>query len=359
MTLKLVAIGGLGNMLGPSAQHLQNSAVARYLRILDRGTQGARRDKFRQAWQAHGAELVSDISSLISDGDFDGVVICAGKNGDDFRILTELVPMLHARKKNRDYFILHLSTVSCEFVTATQRYCVAYDLQYANYPLTGGAKGAAAATMLILCSGDNHLYARVEPMLQLIGKPNYFGAEVDLGAAVKLIGHVMVFHALLGVSLAVVLHKQIVGSPELGTSQLAMFDFLNNGAGGCKQWEFPVRYGIMENDWQHGFLLQHAVIDVLYAARLLQAKRLPDLLILPLLQTALLFSYLLNANPDKELATQSITHLIATMPKENIDNYLGQYLSLDVNAVFNHCVSSLPESIQQTLMLEVSDYLPP
>ncbi|HVV67646.1 MAG TPA: NAD(P)-binding domain-containing protein [Gammaproteobacteria bacterium] len=353
MTLKLVAIGGLGNMLGPSAQHLQNSEVARYLRILDRGTKGARRDKFRQAWKEQGAELVPDMNTLLDDGDFDGVVICAGKNGDDFQILTELVPMLHARATGRDYFILHLSTVSCEFVTATQRYCVAYDMQYVNYPLTGGAKGAAAATMLILCSGDNNLYMRLEPMLQLMGKPNYFGAEVDLGAAVKLMGHVMVFHALLGVSLAVTLHKHVVDSPELGSSQLAMFDFLNNGAGGCRQWEFPVRHGIAENDWQHGFLLQHAVIDVLYAARLLQQKQLPDLLILPLLQTALLFSYLLNANPGKELATQAITQLLATSPKASIDNYLSKYLSLNVDDSFNHCVTSLPEAIQRTLMLDV------
>ena len=114
-----------------------------------------------------------------------------------------------------------------------------------------------------------------------------------------------------------------------------------------------MRYGINENDWQQGFLLQHAVIDVLYTAHLLQAKQLPDLLILPLLQTALLFSFLLNENPDKELATQSITHLIATTPKAVIDNYLTQYLSLNTNVSFNNCVTSLPEHIQQTLMLDV------
>ena len=229
MTLKLVAIGGLGNMLGPSAQHLQNSDVARYLRVLDRGTKGARRDKFRASWKAQGAELTPDMTTLIGDGDFDGIVICAGKNGDDFQIFSELAPLLQARAANRDYFILHLSTVSCDFVTATHRYCADYGIQYANYPLTGGAKGAAAGTMLILCSGDNKLYARTEAMLQSIGKPNYFGAAVDLGAAVKLIGHVMVFHGLLGVSLAVGLHKQIAGSAELGPAQIAMFDFF-------KQW---------------------------------------------------------------------------------------------------------------------------
>ncbi len=355
MTLKLIAIGGLGNMLGPSAQHLQGSEQASYIRVLDRGTKGERKDKFRQDWKSHGAELVADLTSLVGDGDFDGVVICAGKNGDDFQIFSDLVPLLQTGAAGRSYFVLHLSTVSCDFVKATYQYCAGFGIKYVNYPLTGGAKGAANAVMLILCSGDKALYNRVEPLLQRVGKPQYFGAEIATGAAVKLIGHVLVFHGLLGLSLAVALHKRVIGSEELGVAQVSLFDFLNNGGGGTKQWDFPVRYGIVENDWQHGFLLQHAVIDVLYTADLLLKQQLPELLLLPLLQTALLFAYLLTANPDKELATQSVTQLLAATPKNVIDEYLAKYLSLNINTCFNHCVSALPKHIQGTLMMDV-DY---
>ena len=90
MELNLIGIGGLGLMLSPSAKHLANNSPARYLRIYDRGTKDARRDASRNRWREHGAELVSSYEELIGDGNFGGVVICAGKNGDGFNIIRKL-----------------------------------------------------------------------------------------------------------------------------------------------------------------------------------------------------------------------------------------------------------------------------
>ena len=94
MTTKLLGIGGMGLMLSPSAKHLDKEGPATFLRIHDRGTKDARRDQCRKAWQDHGAEIVEDFEALVGDGDFDGIVICAGKNGDDRSILRSLVPLV-------------------------------------------------------------------------------------------------------------------------------------------------------------------------------------------------------------------------------------------------------------------------
>src|SRR3990167_10185742 len=95
MTLRLLAIGGLGRMLPPAATHLNASSAALFLRIHDRGGEGEYRNQSRQAWLQHGARLVPTLQELIADGEFDGIVICAGKNGDDYKIFAELVPLLH------------------------------------------------------------------------------------------------------------------------------------------------------------------------------------------------------------------------------------------------------------------------
>ena len=58
MTLRLVGIGGMGLMLSPSARHLKAGGPAEFLRIHDRGTQDDRRNACREAWKAHGAEVV-------------------------------------------------------------------------------------------------------------------------------------------------------------------------------------------------------------------------------------------------------------------------------------------------------------
>ncbi len=354
MTLKLIAIGALGTMLGPSAEHL-NPDIAQYLRVLDRGKSGEQRDKRRAAWREHGAELVSSLEQLLGEGDFDGLVICAGKNGDDFAIFKQLLPLLQNLQPSvKPYFILHMSTVSCDFVRATFAYCQRYQVQYANYPLTGGAAGAQNAQMLILASGDQSLYQRVEPMLQCIGVPQYFGEDVAQGAAVKLIGHVMVFHGLLGISLAAVLHKNVLGLSDLSKEQVPFFDFLNKGAGGTRQWDVALRQSLLEEQWQRGFLIHYAVIDALYTVNLMLEKNLPRRLILPLLEVILLFCLVLQKDEKQGFATQSIAHLLAQEPSPAIDAFLTQRLSWDVEASLKNCIAALPAQLRKILMLEVS-----
>ena len=101
MTIKLVGIGGMGLMLSPSAKHLKPGSPARFLRIHDRGTKDDRRDMCRQAWKDHGADIVHDYEAIVDHGDYDGVVICAGKNGDDCDIFRALVPLMQRNKKGR------------------------------------------------------------------------------------------------------------------------------------------------------------------------------------------------------------------------------------------------------------------
>lgn len=348
MTLKLIAIGGLGAMLSPSAQHLKKHPNIRYIRILDRGGDNPIKQQRRDAWQDHGAQLVSSVTELVGDNDFDGVVICAGKNGDDYGILKELAPLLKAKQ-----FILHLSTLSCAFVNAAYKFCSEHNIPYANYPLTGGVKGAESGKMLILASGDQTLYERLTPLLTAIGAPQYFGEEITQGAVVKLIGQVLVFHGLLGISLACVLHKNVSGLSHLDSQQVSFFDFLNQGAGGTKQWDVALRVGLAENKWDQGFLVHHAVIDAIYAASLLAEKNLPRTLILPLLEVVLLFAYLLKKDLSLCPATQAIANLIAEEPKAELDRYLQTHLSFDIQQSIKNCIHALPANLQKSLMLDV------
>jgi len=353
MTLRLIAIGGLGNMLAPSAKHLKNNDAVKFIRVLDRGSKGMNREERRQAWRDHGAELTSTLSELVGSGDFDGIAICAGKNGDDYVIIKELIALLTQINSAHNYFILHMSTVSCGFVSATYQYCTQHNIRYVNYPLTGGAKGAELGKMLILASGDETIYQQLKPMLEKIGVPEYFGADVARGAAVKLIGHVMVFHNLLGLSLAVNLQKNIWGFSSLNTEQASLFDFLNNGAGGSRQWDLTMRQGVADNHWDKGFLLHHALIDAFYAIDLLFNQGLPRTLILPLLEVALLFSSVLKQEPQI-MATQTIAKFIAEESRETIDGLVEKYLSFDIKKSLQNCINTLTPELQKAIMLEVN-----
>ncbi|NQU13904.1 MAG: NAD(P)-dependent oxidoreductase [Desulfobacteraceae bacterium] len=353
MSLRLIGIGGMGLMLSPSARHLRTDGPTRFIRIHDRGTKDERREACRQAWRKHGAEIVYDYESLIGDGDFDGVVICAGKNGDDCDIFRAIVSLMNKNKKGNP-FILQLSTVSAGFARAASEYLSSMGIEYANYPLTGGPAGADSASMLILASGSKSLYERLEPTLELIGKPKFFGTSVTAGAEVKLIGQLMVFNGLVGICSAAALKAACFGENLVGPEQSAFFDFLNGGAGGTRQWDVALSKGIRDDVWDQGFMLHHAVVDAIYAAELCRVEGLPSVAIIPMVATALSFAYLLINYEGTPLATHAIVREMIRENAEGIDAFLNKQIRYpDVDSSIKNSIAVLPDRVKDTVMLDI------
>ncbi|MFO7802886.1 MAG: NAD(P)-binding domain-containing protein [Desulfovermiculus sp.] len=355
MSLRLVGVGGLGLMLSPAARHLSGSSSAAFIRIHDRGTQDPRRDECRQAWRAHGAQLVPDLKSLIGDGDVDGVVVCAGKNGDDCQILRTLVPLLKKQCATPP-FVLHLSTVSSNFVLAAHSYLQAQGIPYANYPLTGGPAGAEHASMLILASGDPGLYARLEPSLKEIGTPEYFGENVAAGSEVKLIGQLMVFNGLTGISSAAALKSECFQEPLSGNAQAEFFDFLNAGAGGTRQWDVALSKGVRSNVWDQGFMLQHAAVDAVYAAHLCLERGLSTLTVMPMLSTALAFSFVMNKYQGTPMATHAVVREFTAENAGQLDAFVQDKLDFSSPEQSLYTViNALPPRVQDSVLLDVDE----
>jgi 3-hydroxyisobutyrate dehydrogenase len=201
--------------------------------------------------------------------------------------------------------------------------------------------------MLILCSGDEPLFHRVEPLLKVLGKPRFFGPNPTAAAEVKLIGHYMVFGGLTGLTSAAALQRQCL--PE--SDPVEFFDFLNNGAGGTKQWDVALRKGLADDRWDTGFFCRHGVIDTLYAAKLGIEKNLPLPVTLTMLQMALLLGRALQADPNA--ATHAIYHQFHPDTREETDAYLRQNLAdLNPQAILDRTLAGLPEDVRQTAGLE-------
>ena len=354
MTIRLVGIGGMGLMLSPSAKHLKPEGAAQFLRIHDRGTKDDRRDRCRQAWKDHGADIVHDYEAVVGGGDYDGVVICAGKNGDDCDIFRALVPLMQQNKKGKP-FILHLSTVSAGFAQSAYDFLSAEGIDYVNYPLTGGPLGAENANMLILASGNESIYSRLEPTLQTIGNPKYFGPSVTAGAEVKLMGQLMVFNGLVGICSAAALKSECFQEELSGAEQADFFDFLNGGAGGTRQWDVAISKGVRDNTWDQGFMIHHAVVDAIYAAKLCRERGLPALAVIPMVAIALAFAYLLKKYEGAPLATHAIVREMIQKNAPGIDDFTAQHISYtDVDASINNSIAVLPQRVKDSVMLKIN-----
>ena len=354
MTLRLIGIGGMGLMLSPSAKHLQADGPAKFLRVHDRGTQDDRRNACREAWKAHGAEIVTDYEALIGDGDFDGVVICAGKNGDDCDIFRSIVPLM--QEKCGTPFILHLSTVSAGFARAAHGVLETVGIDYVNYPLTGGPLGAENAHMLILASGSENVYARLAPMLETIGKPKFFSTSVTAGAEVKLIGQLMVFNGLIGICSAAALKSECFEEALSGQEQAGFFDFLNGGAGGTRQWDVALSKGVRDDTWNQGFMIQHAVVDAIYAADLCRSRGLPALTTIPMAAIALAFAYVLTKYEGTPLSTHAIVREMMREQAEALDSFINDRLHYnDVAASIQNAIDVLPEQVKASVLLDIGE----
>jgi 3-hydroxyisobutyrate dehydrogenase-like beta-hydroxyacid dehydrogenase len=359
--LRLAYVGGLGLMAGPASTHLKADGPAKVLRVHDRGTPGQQKDAFRTAWREHGAELVSTFDALIGNGQLDGVVVCCGKNGDDVGIIAELTRYVHERCDSQP-FIMHMSTVSAGFTVAAHAFCTQMGIAYVNYPLTGGPLGAQLGGghpngMLILASGDKALYERLEPTLNVLGRPRYFGESVAAGAETKLIGQHLVFNGCTGICTGAALYAQCFADGVMGgAQQAAYFDFLNGGAGGTRQWDVALSKGVKDDDWGTGFSIQHAVVDAIYAAKLAQERGLPRLSIQPMVNIALAFAFLLHKYPQRPVATHAIARELLASVASALDAFMSDHgaLSPNVGACITNCIAALPPAVQQTVLLDVS-----
>ena len=359
--MKLAYVGGLGMMAGPAAKHLMAPSPAQVIRVHDRGTPGAARDGYRADWQQHGAVLVSSFEALVGDGDFDGVVICAGKNGDDLALIADLARRLAAFDDGQPRFLLHLSTVSPAFARAAQRYCAARQVDYANYPLTGGPLGAQlggadANGMLILASGDEALYQRLLPVLECLGRPRFFGADPAAGAVTKLIGHHMVFNGLNGIATAAAIHSDQFNDGALGGADQGDFlTFLNGGAGGTRQWEVGLRKGIVDDCWDQGFSIHHAVIDALYAAQLAADAGLSRISTQAMTNTAFAFAYMLQRHPGATLGTHAVVREMVRGEAAALDRFMEAQgaFQADTRAAIAACLDALPPAIRESACMAI------
>ena len=276
------------------------------------------------------------------------------KNGDDCDIFRSIVPLINAHDSKP--FVLHLSTVSAGFARAAHAVLKSNGMDYVNYPLTGGPLGAETANMLILASGSRDVYSRLEPMLHIIGNPKFFGTSVTAGAEVKLIGQLMVFNGLVGICSAAALKSECFKEALSGADQAEFFDFLNGGAGGTRQWDVALSKGVREDTWNQGFMIQHAVVDAIYAADLCRSRGLPALATLPMAAIALAFAYVLTKYRDTPLSTHAIVREMISDTAADLDSFINDRLHYnDIGKSIQNAIDVLPDQVKASVLLDITE----
>lgn len=122
-------------------------------------------------------------------------------------------------------------------------------IHFLDAPISGGPPGAKAATLSIMVGGEEAVFQRVKPVLEVLGKHIYYVGPSGSGSAVKLLNQLMVSIHTLAASEALFLAQ------KLGLSLDQVVTILSNSFAQSRILERHYSQFIAQENYQPGFAL--------------------------------------------------------------------------------------------------------
>ena len=226
---------GLGVMGYPMAGHLV--AAGHDVTVYNRTSAKA------EAWVAeHGGTLSLTPREAAEGAEF--VMACVG-NDDDLRSVCLGDDGAFAGMAEGAIFVDH-TTVSAKVTRELYSAAQARGVGLVDAPVSGGQAGAENGQLSIMCGGDEAVYARAEPVMQVYAKLCRRIGESGAGQMTKMANQIAIAGLVQGLSEA--LHF----AEEAGLDGRAVVEVISQGAAGS--WQMSNRYETMLDDkWNHGF----------------------------------------------------------------------------------------------------------
>jgi 2-hydroxy-3-oxopropionate reductase len=116
--------------------------------------------------------------------------------------------------------MIDLSSITPAAARDHARLLAAMDVAHLDAPVSGGTRGAAAASLAIMVGGEAAAFARARPVLSLLGRPTHVG-PAGAGQIAKLANQVIVAVTLGAVAEALTLAARAGADPHAVRSALS------------------------------------------------------------------------------------------------------------------------------------------
>ncbi|MGE8098685.1 NAD(P)-dependent oxidoreductase [Pseudomonas fluorescens] len=103
--------------------------------------------------------------------------------------------------------LIVMSSIPVETAIVQSQVAASYGVAYLDAPVSGGEKGAKAASLAIMAGGDSATFADVENVLACMGRPVHVG-PAGTGELAKLVNQLIVASTIAAVSEALLLAEQ-------------------------------------------------------------------------------------------------------------------------------------------------------
>lgn len=258
-----IAFIGLGNMGAPMARNLLKAGHA--VSVCDLSAEAV------AALVAEGAHPCATPAEAAREAQIVLTMLPAPAHVD--QVLTGPDGVLSAISSGVP--IVDCSTIDPASARRLAQQALAQGNELADAPVSGGTGGAAAGTLTFMVGASEALFARIQPVLQHMGKRIVHCGEVGNGQVAKVCNNLLLGVSMIGVSEAMAL------GVSQGMDPRVLADIINASSGRCWSSDtynpFP---GVMEGvpasrGYQGGFGVDLMLKDLGLAAEAARQSRQP------------------------------------------------------------------------------------
>ena len=230
---------GTGVMGAPMAKHLLEAGHDIY---------GYNRTPKKAKALEPDIKFCDDIKTCIKDVDI--VFTIVGYPSD----VKEVYDVLLEEAKPRT-ILVDMTTSSPTLAKEIYEKAKTKNIDVLDAPVTGGDLGAINGTLSIMVGGDFHIYEKVLPLFQYMGKTITYMGEAGSGMYAKLVNQTVIAGNIMGISEGLMLAKQKNLDLE------SMLSVITGGS--ANSWQ-AANNGkkMIEKDYEPGFFVKHFLKDL-------------------------------------------------------------------------------------------------
>lgn len=258
-----IGFAGIGAMGTPMAGNLARAGYPLIVFDLDAARTAALAREHVVIVAKNLAELgaaADIIITMLPDGQAVRTALC-GKN-DDFKdcLLERAEP---------DTLVIDMSSSSPVGTRELGKVLAARGTPFIDAPVSGGVKGAIAASLAIMVGGDKVIYERVKPLLGRMGSQLFHAGPLGAGHAIKALNNYVSAAGLVAACEAIIAAERFGLDPAVAT------DIINASSGMNNTTKNKVKQHMLSGTFGAGFAASLMAKDVRTALEVVESTGTP------------------------------------------------------------------------------------
>jgi 3-hydroxyisobutyrate dehydrogenase len=263
-TLETIGFVGIGAMGTPMAANLAGAGYPVRVFDLDAGRSAALAAEHESiAVAGNLAELgatVDIIITMLPDGKVVQAALCGDGNSFEDCLL---------QSATHSTLVIDMSSSSPLDTRELGERLAERGIPFIDAPVSGGVKGAVAASLAIMVGGDKAIFERVQPLLEAMGSAVFHTGPLGAGHAIKALNNYVSAAGLVATC------EALVAAQHFGLDPAVATDIFNASSGMNNTTKNKVKQHILSGSFGAGFAASLMAKDIRTALEVIESSAIP------------------------------------------------------------------------------------